>query len=97
MTLHEKLTILFTVLPALKALSDQAWNRQNSWFLILISLQKWLAHFYCTAGERTLNFMKKKLLNLEKRQYLLHCYSDKGLQGNVSKGGGSLMLISLFN
>ena len=46
-----KIVAGFTTVP-LKALSDQVWIKyqylllENSFFSIVVSLQKWLAHFY---------------------------------------------------
>jgi len=76
----------FTNIP-LKALSDQEWiicqyfKFQNCLFLVVVSPQFWLAHFYSrkTYGDY-LNFI---FLNLVNRQYLYHYSSDIGLKGAV--------------
>ena len=58
------------------------YNLKNCLFSNVISLQKWLAQFYCRIRHSPKN-QYLMLLNLEKRQYLPHYWSDQGLKGTI--------------
>ena len=72
--------VWFTTVP-LKALSNQEWNRYPCYCLcFVVSLQKWLAHFYWRRkGRRIVRIIH--FLDLEIRWYFPHYWSGQGFKG----------------
>ena len=64
-------------------------------FSTVVSLQKWLAHFFFAGKIQKIS----QVLNLENRQYLPHYWLDKGFKGTFlnralpSLHGGSLWIM----